>query len=117
MKRGWRGDGEGAAQRQPGWAVSARSVAAPSLLGFQALSVWGESSTGPEMGMAKPTHSPLAVFQADCGSPVWSARGSSFDAVYCSDVAHGKPDPPAARGQGVEAGSERGALLSWAPGG
>ncbi|TRZ26935.1 hypothetical protein HGM15179_000176 [Zosterops borbonicus] len=27
--------------------------------------------------------------QADCGSPVWSARGSSFDAVYCAEMAHG----------------------------
>ncbi|KAK4828656.1 hypothetical protein QYF61_000374 [Mycteria americana] len=48
----------------------------------------GSSPPGP--GWGRPgRHSPLAVLQADCGSPVWSARGSSFDAVYCSEMAQG----------------------------
>ncbi|NXY21637.1 MYF5 factor, partial [Atrichornis clamosus] len=28
---------------------------------------------------------------ADCGSPVWSARGSSFDAVYCAEISFRDP--------------------------
>lgn len=72
--------------------------------GFTAFSLRGERPSSPG-GRWPGQDSLLAVLQADCGSPVWSARGSSFDAVYCSEMAHGKPDPPAA----AAAGDGRGA--------
>lgn len=56
-------------------------------------------------------HSPLAVLQDDCGSPVWSAGGSSFDAIYCSEMAHGKPDSLRPWAWRVEAGAGRAALI------
>ncbi|NXQ83742.1 MYF5 factor, partial [Nyctibius grandis] len=45
----------------------------------------------PGQSCSEPTSptSSCSDGMADCGSPVWSARGSSFDAVYCSDMAHG----------------------------
>lgn len=49
-------------------------------------------------------HWPLAVLQADCGSPVWPARGSSFEAGYCPEMPHGK----AGGGRGARGGRRAG---------
>ncbi|RMC09883.1 hypothetical protein DUI87_12669 [Hirundo rustica rustica] len=45
----------------------------------------------PGQSCSEPTSptSSCSDGMADCGSPVWSARGSSFDAVYCAEMAHG----------------------------
>uniref|UniRef100_A0A8B9NBQ0 Myogenic factor n=1 Tax=Accipiter nisus TaxID=211598 RepID=A0A8B9NBQ0_9AVES len=64
----------------------------------------------PGQSCSEPTSptSSCSDGMADCGSPVWSARGSSFDAVYCPEMAHGKAAPPAGGGGGGvcgEAGS------------
>lgn len=94
LSAAWRGEaglgrGEGAAQgRQPG--LGAAAPLSPAGL-YGPFSPRG-APAGPGRGR-QGRHSPLAVLQADCGSPVWSARGSSFDAVYCAEMAHGKPDP------------------------
>lgn len=50
----------------------------------------GFGDGGRPGGARRGRHSPLAVLQADCGSPVWPARGSSFEAGYCSEMPHGK---------------------------
>lgn len=95
------GDGEGAAQRQqPGWGAAASLPAHRPLRPF---AFAGSVPLAPGRGR-QGQHSPLAVLQADCGSPVWSARGSSFDAVYCAEMAHGKPDS-ARRGLGSRGGA------------
>lgn len=49
-------------------------------------------------------HWPLAVLQADCGSPVWPARGSSFEAGYCREMPHGKAGGGRGAGGGRRAG-------------
>ncbi|NWR05478.1 MYF5 factor, partial [Paradoxornis webbianus] len=45
----------------------------------------------PGQSCSEPTSptSSCSDGMAECGSPVWSARGSSFDAVYCAEMAHG----------------------------
>ncbi|KAK2515187.1 Myf5 [Columba guinea] len=50
----------------------------------------------PGQSCSEPTSptSSCSDGMADCGSPVWSARGSSFDAVYCSEMAHAGPWGP-----------------------
>uniref|UniRef100_A0A674G6Y5 Myogenic factor n=1 Tax=Taeniopygia guttata TaxID=59729 RepID=A0A674G6Y5_TAEGU len=54
----------------------------------------------PGQSCSEPTSptSSCSDGMADCGSPVWSARGSSFEAVYCAEMSHGKP-VSAGRGQ------------------
>ncbi|NWZ07512.1 MYF5 factor, partial [Agelaius phoeniceus] len=45
----------------------------------------------PGQSCSEPTSptSSCSDGMADCGSPVWSTRGSTFDAVYCAEMAHG----------------------------
>ncbi|NXF07433.1 MYF5 factor, partial [Smithornis capensis] len=52
----------------------------------------------PGQSCSEPTSptSSCSDGMVDCGSPVWSARGSSFDAVYCSEIVHGYADQSSA---------------------
>ncbi|XP_035400098.1 myogenic factor 5 [Cygnus olor] len=45
----------------------------------------------PGQSCSEPTSptSSCSDGMADCGSPVWPARGSSFEAGYCSEMPHG----------------------------
>ncbi|XP_068787289.1 myogenic factor 5 [Struthio camelus] len=45
----------------------------------------------PGQSCSEPTSptSSCSDGMAECSSPGWSARGSSFDTVYCSEMAHG----------------------------
>nr|XP_047934844.1 myogenic factor 5 isoform X1 [Anser cygnoides] len=46
----------------------------------------------PGQSCSEPTSptSSCSDGMADCGSPVWPARGSSFEAGFCSEMPHGK---------------------------